>query len=277
MSVFNNKICIVTGAASGIGKALCNELTKNGASVIATDVNKEGLTATVEAIRQQGGKVRSESLDVTDYESFERLIEDTAGRDGRLDYLFNNAGITICGEARDLDMDHWRKVLDVNLHGALHGTLAAYKFMVKQGFGHIVNLASIQGLMVSPLEVPYVASKFAVVGLSQGLWVEGADLGVKVSVVCPGYVKTPMFDTSPMVNLERREVLNAYSAWERFSISPEGCARVILDGVARNKPIILVTGMAKLMWWLTRLFPTAVLKLSRKDFRKVREKARIDK
>jgi NAD(P)-dependent dehydrogenase (short-subunit alcohol dehydrogenase family) len=114
---------------------------------------------------------------------------------GAIDYLFNIAGITIAGEARDLSREIWRKVIDVNLNGVINTTVYAYQQMVRQGHGYIVNMASVQGLVPVPIEAPYVASKYAVVVLSQALRVEGCELGVKVSEVCPGMVETPIFDS----------------------------------------------------------------------------------
>ena len=274
MSIFKYKIAIVTGAASGIGKALCEELVRRGARVVATDINEEALQSTVASIKAPSHPVQAEKQDVTDYEAFKKLVEDTVAREGRLDYIFNNAGIAILGEVRDTTIDHWRKVLDVNLNGVVYGSLLAYHQMVKQGFGHIVNLASVEGLMPFPSTVSYVTSKFGVMGLSEGMWVEGKDLGVKVSVVCPGFVSTPIFDVSDTVGVERKKWREALTKWERFAISPEGCAQVILKGVEKNKPIITVTFMAKVMWWLTRISPTFVMNLVRKDFNKWRDKAR---
>jgi short-subunit dehydrogenase len=106
------------------------------------------------------------------------------------------------------------------------------------------------------------------------MWVEGKDLGVKVSVVCPGFVSTPIFDVSDTVGVERDKWKESLTPWERFAISPEGCAQVILKGVEKNKPIITVTFMAKVMWWLTRISPTFVMNFARKDFNKWRDKAR---
>ena len=147
--------------------------------------------------------------------------------------------------------------------------------MVKQGSGHIVNLASVEGLMPFPTTVSYVTSKFGVMGLSEGMWVEGKDLGVKVSVVCPGFVSTPIFDVSDAVGIEKQTWREeALTPWERFAISPEGCAQVILKGVEKNKPIITVTVMAKIMWWLTRISPTFIMNKARKDFNKWRDKGR---
>jgi short-subunit dehydrogenase len=274
MSVFKEKVCIVTGAASGIGKALCEELARTGAKVIATDINAEALQSAVASIKDAHHPVRVEKLDVADYEAFKKLVEATVSREGRLDYIFNNAGIAILGEVRDTTIDHWRKVLDVNLNGVVYGSHLAYHQMVKQGSGHIVNLASVEGLMPFPSTVSYVTSKFGVMGLSEGLWVEGRDLGVKVSVVCPGFVSTPIFDVSDTVGVERKKWREAVTQWERFAISPEGCAQVILKGVEKNKPIITVTFMAKLMWCLTRISPTFVMNFVRKDFNKWRDKAR---
>jgi short-subunit dehydrogenase len=147
--------------------------------------------------------------------------------------------------------------------------------MVKQGSGHIVNLASVEGLMPFPSTMSYVTSKFGVMGLSEGMWVEGKDLGVNVSVVCPGFVSTPIFDVSDTVGVERRKWREALSQWERFAISPEGCAQVILKEVEKNKPIITVTLMAKVMWWLTRISPTFIMNFARRDFNKWRDKARL--
>ena len=274
MSLFKDKIAIVTGAASGIGKALVEELASRGAKVVATDINKEALDSTVASIKAASHPVRAEKQDVADYEAFKKLVEDTVSREGRLDYIFNNAGIAILGEVRDTTIDHWRKVLDVNLNGVVYGSVLAYQQMVKQGSGHIVNLASVEGLMPFPSTVSYVTSKFGVMGLSEGMWVEGKDLGVKVSVVCPGFVSTPIFDVSDTVGVERDKWKESLTPWERFAISPEGCAQVILKGVEKNKPIITVTFMAKVMWWLTRISPTFVMNFVRKDFNKWRDKAR---
>jgi NAD(P)-dependent dehydrogenase (short-subunit alcohol dehydrogenase family) len=275
VSIFAGKIALVTGSASGIGRGLAETLVKEGARVIAADINLERLEANVRFQNRSGNSVRVERLDVTDYGAFEKVIDDVLSREGRLDYIFNNAGIAIAGDLRDLTIEHWRPVLDVNLNGVLYGSLLAYRQMVKQGFGHIVNLSSIEGLIPFPTTASYVTSKFAVMGLSQSLYVEGADLGVKVSVVCPGFVRTAIFDVSPMINMSREEWLKANARWERFAVTPEKCAEIILKGVAKDKTIIMVTGLAQVMWRLARLHPSFLLKFIRKDFAKWRQKVRL--
>lgn len=277
MNIFEDKVSIVTGAASGIGKALSQELAKRGAKVIATDINLRLLKSSVESIKASNHKVKAIALDVTDYDAFKKLMDETVSKEGRLDYLFNNAGIAIAGEVRDQKIEHWKKLLDVNLNGVIYGSVLAYKYMAKQGFGHIVNLSSVEGITAFPATVPYVVSKFAVMGLSQGMWVEGADLGVKVSAVCPGFIKTPIFEVSEVVNTDRQEMLKSLAPLEKFSISPEKCAKRILKGVAKNKVIIPITGLAWVLWWFSRIKPTMLLNLTRKDFKKIRTKARIKK
>ena len=274
-NIFEDKVSIVTGAASGIGKALCEELAARGAKVIAADLDWEGVQRTAAGITGTPHSVEGVRLDVTDHEAFKALIQETAAAEGRLDYLFNNAGIGIAGEIRDQQIEHWKRVLAVNLWGVIHGSVEAYKLMAKQGFGHIVNLSSMEGMTAFPYTVPYVVSKFGVMGLSQGMWVEGTDLGIKVSVVCPGFIRTPIFERSEVVNAHRGEILKSLAAYEKFSMSPERCARTILKGVSKNKLIIPVTGLVWVLWYLIRLSPTLVLALTRKDFRKIRHIARI--
>ncbi len=129
-------------------------------------------------------------VDVSNEEEVIQLINETVSEYGRLDYLFNNAGIAIGGDARDLTLEQWRRVPEVNLYGELYGTIIAYPIMVGQGSGHIVNVSSAAGLFPGPINAPYCTSKHAVIDLSLSLRVEGADLGVNVCVVCPGYVRT---------------------------------------------------------------------------------------
>ena len=147
--------------------------------------------------------------------------------------------------------------------------------MVKQGNGHIVNLSSIEGMVPFPTTGSYVASKYAVLGLSQTMWVEGHSLGVKVSAVCPGFIKTPIFDVSQMIKIDRDKIMSQYETFQRLGITPEKCAEIILKGVAKNKPIIPVTGLAHFIWRLARLAPVGYMKFVRKDFEKWRNAVRI--
>ncbi len=251
MNRFKDKISIITGGASGIGRALGEELARRGAKVILTDINAEGIEQVAASIRAAGGRANGKELDVTNARDVEKLIQETATEFGRLDYIFNNAGIAVLGEARDTDLEQWRRVIDVNLWGVINGTLTAYKLMAKQGFGHIVNTASVAGLFPSALETSYTASKYGVVGMSKSMRCEGADLGVKVSVVCPGFIRTAIYDVSPVMNSTMEEFLGQ-----------------IPDGVMMD-----VDKAARVIWWIEKYFPSLMalfLRKSIKNFRKIR-------
>ena len=193
-----NKIAVVTGGGAGIGEALCRELARRGARVVVADINGDDADRVATALTGDGGLAQARRVDVADEQDVKRLVEETAAAHGRLDYLFNNAGIAIGGDARDLTPAQWRRVLDVDLYGVLHGTLAAYPIMVKQGSGHIINTSSATGLLPQPINAPYCTAKHAIVGLSLSLRLEGADLGVKVSAVCPGYVRTSIYQNTAL-------------------------------------------------------------------------------
>lgn len=267
---YQDRVCIVTGSASGIGKATSEALLAQGARVVAVDLDLQALTEWAAGYAQV--KLEIAALNVTDYEGFSALVERTVQSHGRLDYLFNIAGISIVGEAHELTIGHWRKVLDVDLNGVVYGSSIAYRLMVKQGHGHIVNLASIQGLIPLPMEAPYVTAKYGVVGLSHALRVEGAEHGVKVSVVCPGFVKTAIFTKSEVVALDRKKHIEGLSAFEKGGVTAEECAQTILHGVAKNKPTIMVTRLARSLWWLSRLSPKLLMSILGGDLKKERAK-----
>ncbi len=271
MGSFTDCICMVTGGASGIGKALCADLVQRGARVIISDNDSELGEETASKIDPEGNKAEFIPLDVTDSAAFEKVVKDTISKYGRLDYLFNNAGIAIFGEARDSVCEDWREVIDTNLYGPVHGVATAYPRMVQQGFGHIVNIASLSGLVVPPNLASYAASKHGLVGLSLALRLEGADLGVKVSVVCPGFIQTPIYH-SRTINLDRDRML----ADAPKGITPEKCAQEILKGVQKNKAIILVTVLAKIMFLLHRISPGLYLRLGKRFMREMRQKYRVE-
>ena len=274
MEQFKDKVVIVTGGGSGIGQALCQELGQRGSMVIVASLHEDHAKRVASAITQNSGHAHAVQVDVSREEDVERLIDETVSEYGRLDYLFNNAGIAIGGDARDLTLEPWRRVLEVNLYGELYGTIMAYPIMARQGFGHIVNVASATGLLPQPINAPYCTSKYGIVGMSLSLRVEGADLGVKVSVVCPGRVQTNLFQAATIVSLppERRsEYERQMTAPKRMDVS--NAARAILSGVSRNKAIIIFPANVRLAWRLYRLSPRLVdrfLLNSTRTFRKYR-------
>jgi len=286
MKQFKDKVAIVTGGGSGIGQALCQELGQRGSMVVVADINDDHAENVASAITQNGGRAHAVHVDVSSEENVRQLINGTVSEYGRLDYLFNNAGVAIFGDARDLTLEQWRRVLEVNLYGVLYGTVMAYPIMVRQGSGHIVNVASSAGLYPGPTEVPYCTSKYGIVGLSLSLRVEGADLGVKVSVVCPGYVRTNIFQTATVINVppEHRGAMNPRKIMDASKAAPivlnprkimdaSKAARTILGGVSRNQAIIAFPAGVRLTWCLYRLSPRLMDRLllyAIRNFRKYR-------
>lgn len=267
MNGFEDKVAIITGGASGIGRALGEELCNSGARVVLSDINAELLSRTGEELRASGGQIETSALDVRDFEAVKELVEGTAREQGRIDYLFNNAGIVVAGEARDASLDDWRSVIDTSLYGVVHGVVAAYPIMVRQGSGHIVNTASLAGLIPATGEISYTAAKYGIVGLSHSLRAEAADLGVKVSVVCPGFIETPILRTLKVVKLDRERLLAEIPK----TMPADACAREILRGVERNRATITPTTTAKVLWRLYRYAPWLVNLAGRRFLRRMRE------
>lgn len=267
MASFQDQVAIVTGGASGIGRALCEELAHRGAVAVVADIDYHGAQAVASAIVARGGRAAAASLDVTSAADVERLVEDTARARGRLDYMFNNAGIGVAGEVRHLSLEHWRKCMDINLWGVIHGTAAAYRAMLRHGSGHIVNTASAAGLIGEPGLAPYSAAKSAVVALSAALRAEAAAFGVRVSVVCPGFVDTAIYQNAIGVTIDKDEFLAKLPV--RLVSAPDA-ARAILRGVERNAAIIVFPLYVRLLWWLFRIHPGALAGFHRRMLRNLR-------
>jgi len=267
MGVYRDKVGIVTGGGAGLGRELCRGLAERGAIVIVADRNEEAASLAAREIEAAGGRAVAVPVDVTAPESVEALLTETVKRFGRIDYMFNNAGITIVGEFRDLPLEEARRVLDVNLTGVLHGSHAAYRIMARQGFGHIVNTASGFGLTPGPTNLPYTASKFGIVGLSESLRAEGYDLGIKVSVVCPGYIRTALVERLRTFRADARDVIATIPV---SMVEPQAAADRILREVASNRVIIAFPAYVKWLAFLYRFAPGLFLRYSLRTVRKFR-------
>ena len=263
---YRGAVAVVTGGASGIGRALSEALADRGATVYLGDLQAELATEVAGGIRSRGGEAQADALDVTDAGAVMGLIRRAAEEHGRLDYLFNNAGIGIGGGVENNTLEDWYRVLDVNLRGVVHGVHAAYPLMYEQGFGHIVNTASMAGLIPMPLLVSYNATKHAVVGLSTALRIEAAARGVRVSAICPGVIRTPILDGGKYGRMPPDIPADFLKRFiERLKPMDAGrFAERVLRHVAANRAIIIVPGYWRLVWWLHRLSPSVGLFLSRK-------------
>ncbi len=263
MGSFQGMSAIVTGAASGIGRALSIELARRGAKVLLTDVNEVGVREAAAAI---GGDARARVLDVRDAEDFERAVAATVAAHGAIDLLVNNAGIAIGGELHELTLGHWRRIIDINIHGVVNGVQAVYPRMVARRRGHILNVASLAGLGPAPLLVPYGTTKHAVVGLSTSLRIEAAALGVRVSVACPSAIETPILDSDNPADLPAPSWRpNMRRFLTRLAGPPypvDKSAVQILDAVARNVGVIVLPARARAAWRIGRMFPRLVERLA---------------
>ncbi|PYI57580.1 SDR family NAD(P)-dependent oxidoreductase [Paenibacillus flagellatus] len=268
MNRFQEKVAVITGGGAGIGRALCEELANRGAIVIVADIHEGNARNVAAAIKQNGGKADHRAVDVSGEQEVKRLIEDTVSNYGRIDYMFNNAGIAIGGDVRDLTFEQWEKVMGINFNGVLYGSIYAYQVMAKQGFGHIINTASATGLMPQPGNTPYCASKHAVMGLSLSLRHEGLDLGVKVSTVCPGHVQTNIYKNMTVANVKNEKLVASLPV---KAMDTQKAVATILNGVLKNQDIIIFPANVKWAWRINRLFPRLLDKAWVEKIRNIRD------
>jgi short-subunit dehydrogenase len=258
---FRGRVTLVTGGASGFGRALVQELAGRGAHVIVADIDEAKAKDVVTVVEAAGGSAEALPIDVTSLDSVREVVEDVIRRHGRIDLLFNNAGIQVGGEHHEIGFDAATKMVDINIDGVLHGIEAAYPKMVAAGSGHIINTASVAGLTPVPLGALYSATKHFVVGLSTSLRSEAADLGVNVSVVCPGAMKTPFWD-APTVGYDQDKMNKTILL--RDQADPVECAAATLDAIARNQALIVVGGpTGRLAWLAHRVTPSGYIAASK--------------
>jgi NAD(P)-dependent dehydrogenase (short-subunit alcohol dehydrogenase family) len=269
------RTAIVTGGASGIGRALASAMVARGDTVVVADIDGAGAERAADELAKRGpGTATPAVVDVRDAAAVQALVDQVRDQHGRLDVMVNNAGIGIGGDATELTLAHWERVIDINLRGVVHGVHAAYPVMVAQRSGHIVNTASLAGLVPAPLLAPYAMTKHAVVGLSLSLRTEAAAHGVRVTAVCPGVVDTPILDTAGPDDLPRNalsgHVREFFSQIQPRFYAADALAQDIIRGIDRNAALVIAPASARVAWRLWRYAPAAVSRLNARQLARIR-------
>ena len=256
MKSFDGRVVAITGAGSGIGRALAVDLARRGALLALSDVDASGLDGTVDLVKAAGVReVRSDVVDVASRPAVEAWASDVVGQFGRVNVLVSNAGVSLTGEFADLDIDDMEWIVGINLWGVLYGTRAFLPHLIASGEGHVVTLSSLFGLLSVPGQSLYNATKYAVRGFSESLREEMLVAGhpVGVTVVHPGGIQTAIARSA---RVSWREDKEAYARLfdERLAKMPaERAADVILRGVLRGKPRVLVGADAHVLHHVVRL------------------------
>ncbi len=269
MKSFENKVAAITGAGSGIGRALAYGLARQGCQLALSDVNAEGLAETAAQARKLGVQVSEALVNVADREAVHAWAEQVVAEHGRVNAIFNNAGVAQGGTVEGNDYADYEWIMNINFWGVVNGTKAFLPHIKSSGQGHIVNVSSVFGLFAQPGMSAYNASKFAVRGFTESLRQEldMADCGVSASCVHPGGIKTNIAKTARMNDsLAKVTGQAAEQARQQFNdqllrTTPEKAAQVIINGVLGNKRRILIGPDAYALDGMQRLLPALYQRL----------------
>ena len=275
MKTFKDKVAVITGAGSGMGRYLAILLAKDGADIVACDVNKETLDETVEMLRKHNDSVSSHLLDVADKEAIEALPQKVVDQHGKVDLVFNNAGVSTGKHFKDMEEENWDWVMDINLHGVINSTRAFIPHLKDRPEAAIINTSSIFGMVAVPGQTVYHATKFAVRGFTESLALEMAETNENLQVHCvhPGHVGTNIVANSRMDEESYKESLEQENnssiftrnrpatieemaeSFKEGGMHPSKAAQIILNGVKKKKRRIFIGLDSKLLELSQRIFP----------------------
>ena len=270
MKSFKNKVAAITGAASGIGRALALELGGRGCHLALSDIDEAELGETVQKVSGLGVRVTSERVDVADREAVHAWADRVVSEHGKVNLIVNNAGVALGSTVEKMSYGDFEWLMGVNFWGVVHGTKAFLPHLKATGDGHIVNISSVFGLAGIPSQSAYNSAKFAVRGFTESLREELDMLGygVSASSVHPGGIKTNIARAARMDESIRdlglgAEGLDTREVFERsFITTAESAARTIVEGVKRNQRRILVGPDARVYDWMVRLLPSAYQRIA---------------
>lgn len=256
MRTFRQRRCFITGAASGIGRATALALAREGALLCLTDIREQELARVCDSVRSEGGTVlASRALDIADYDAVRTFAEDIHREHGGMDLVMNIAGISTWGTIENLEIHHWKQLIDINLMGPVHVLKCFVPAMIAAGNGgHIVNVSSAAGLFALPWHAAYSATKFGLRGISEVLRMDLAPHGIHVSLACPGAVDTGLVRTVNIVGVDREDpqVKQLTGSFQRHAMSPEQAAAAILRGVRRNRFMVFTSLDVRIGYWFQR-------------------------
>ncbi len=262
MSYFTGRVAVVTGAGSGIGRALAVDLAKRGAKIAISDVDTAGLAETETLARRHSAEVRSDHLDVTERDAVLAYADAVAEHFGQVNLIVNNAGIAFTGDIEEMDFKDLERVTDVDYWGVVNGTKAFLPHLIASGDGHVVNVSSVFGLISVPSQGAYNAAKFATRGFTEALRMEMIAKRRPVSVTCvhPGGIKTNIARSAGQSAGRDHDALA--SSFDRIArTSPEKAAAVILSGVQKRKARVLIGADAVAIDALARIAGPAYQRL----------------
>src|ERR1700712_547199 len=255
MEGFAGKVCVVTGAGSGIGQALATELARSGAKLAISDVNLEGLAVTEERIKAIGVPVKADRLDVTEREAVLLYADEVKAHFGKVNQIYNNAGIAYTGDVEVSSYKDIERVMDVDFWGVVNGTKAFLPHLIESGDGHVVNVSSLFGIFSVPGQAAYNAAKFAVRGFTEALRQEmvAGKRPVKVTTVHPGGIKTAIArNATAAEGVDPQRLAKTFDK-KLAKTTPERAAQIILDAVRKDKARVLVGADAKALDIIVRL------------------------
>jgi NAD(P)-dependent dehydrogenase (short-subunit alcohol dehydrogenase family) len=257
----SGKKCLITGAASGIGRATALAAGRRGAVLLLTDINAAGLANVADELGAAGASLLyAGPADVTDREAVIAIAREIRETHGSLDVVMNIAGVSTWGRVEQLEHRHWQRMIDVNLMGPIHVIERFLPPMIAAARGgHLVNVASAAALLGLPWHAAYSASKFGLRGLSEVLRFDLRRHAIGVSLVCPGGVNTPLVGTVEIVGVDRSAppIQRLVQRFERHAVAPERVAEAILRGIEKNRYLVFTSNDIRTAYWAQRLFPPA--------------------